>query len=131
GEHCLRWWSNAAALAAPGASIHLVGVTGPVARAFASWSHSAYARNELAERASLGMPPTVRTALIDGHPESVSRAVTTLSELELGADAVLGPVPIQAQKPADEGRVRALVRFDYNRGQLVASTLRAVVVSEA
>lgn len=131
GEHCLRWWSNAAALAAPGASIHLVGVTGPVARAFASWSHSAYARKELAERASLRMPPTVRTALIEGHPESVSRAVTTLSELELGADAVLGPVPIQAPKPADEGRVRALVRFDYNRGQRVASTLRAVVVSEA
>ena len=25
GESCLRWWSNAAALAAPGAPVHLVG----------------------------------------------------------------------------------------------------------
>ncbi|MFC0198750.1 primosomal protein N', partial [Microbacterium arthrosphaerae] len=58
-ESCLRWWSNAAALAAPGAPVHLVGVTGDVARALATWTQAAYARAELADRAPLRMPPTV------------------------------------------------------------------------
>ena len=40
GESCLRWWSNAAALAAPGAPVHLVGVDGAVARALATWSQA-------------------------------------------------------------------------------------------
>src|SRR3546814_4900905 len=46
GEDCLRWWSNAAALAAPGAPVHLVEVTGPVARALATWTPPSYARSE-------------------------------------------------------------------------------------
>src|SRR5690606_39725574 len=57
GESCLRWWANASALAAADAQIHLVGVSGPVAQAFASWSHAAYARSELADRFDLRMPP--------------------------------------------------------------------------
>uniref|UniRef100_UPI002616329C primosomal protein N' family DNA-binding protein n=1 Tax=Microbacterium sp. TaxID=51671 RepID=UPI002616329C len=62
GESCLRWWSNAAALAAPGAPIHLVGVDGPVGRALATWNHAGYARAQLAERAPLHMPPSARVA---------------------------------------------------------------------
>ena len=37
-EDCLRWWSNAAALAAPGAPVFLVGVAGALATALATWS---------------------------------------------------------------------------------------------
>ena len=126
GESCLRWWCNAAALAAPGAPVHLVGVDGPVARALATWTPAAYARGELEARAPLQMPPTTRVAQIDGLPASVRAALDALAELGIRGDAVLGPVPV-----GDEGRVRALVRFGYGAGQAVATRLRAAVVAEA
>lgn len=126
GESCLRWWSNAAALAAPGAPVHLVGVTGPVARALATWTHAAYARAELADRAPLRMPPTVRVAAIDGDRRQVDATVEALRAAvpELDGEAVLGPLP------RDEA-VRALVRFEYALGSRVAESLRASVVSTA
>lgn len=125
-ESCLRWWANAAALAAPGAPVHLVGVNGPVARALATWSAPAYARSELEERQPLRMPPTARVAQIEGLGASVRSALTALAQIGIADDAVLGPVPID-----DDGRVRALVRFSYATGQDVAAALRAVVVAEA
>lgn len=126
GESCLRWWSNAAALAAPGAPVHLVGVAGPVARALATWTQPAYARAELADRAALRMPPTVRVAALDGPHTAVDAALVALREAvpELDREAVLGPLP------RDEG-VRALVRFEYGLGSRVAESLRASVVGQA
>lgn len=129
GEACLRWWSNAAALAAPGAPVHLVGVDGPVAKALATWNHSGYARGELESRAPLHMPPTTRVALVDGTTEAVGRALMSLRELGLPPEAVLGPVPVDSADAPP--RVRALVRFDYSAGAKVATTLRASVVAEA
>lgn len=129
GEACLRWWSNAAALAAPGAPIHLVGVDGTIARALATWNQSGYARSELAERAPLHMPPAARVALVEGSAAAVGRALAALQELALPSDAVLGPVPIESDDYPP--RVRALVRFEYGAGVKVAATLRAAVVAEA
>lgn len=129
GEACLRWWSNAAALAAPGAPVHLVGVDGSVARALATWNQAAYARAELAERAPLHMPPAARVALVEGSSAAVGRALSSLRELSLPPDAVLGPVPVESDDVPP--RVRALVRFDYGAGTRVATTLRAAVVAEA
>lgn len=129
GEACLRWWSNAAALAAPGAPVHLVGVDGAVARALATWTQSSYARAELAERAPLHMPPAARVALVEGTAAAVARGLATLDELMLPGDAVLGPVPVESEDFPP--RVRALVRFDYGAGTKVAAALRAAVVAEA
>ncbi|WP_449408249.1 primosomal protein N' family DNA-binding protein [Microbacterium maritypicum] len=129
GEACLRWWSNAAALAAPGAPVHLVGVDGAVARALATWNQPAYARSELAERDPLHMPPAARVALVEGSAAAVSRALVSLQDLSLPPDAVLGPVPIDTEDVPP--RVRALVRFDYGAGARVSTALRAAVVAEA
>jgi primosomal protein N' (replication factor Y) len=129
GEACLRWWSNAAALAAPGAPIHLVGVSGAVGMALATWNQAGYARSELESRAPLHMPPTARVALVEGSAAAVSRALVALGELALPADAVLGPVPVDSEDVPP--RVRALVRFDYGAGSRVATVLRAAVVAEA
>jgi primosomal protein N' (replication factor Y) len=129
-ESCLRWWSNAAALAVPGAPVLLTGVAGPVARALATWTQPAYARAELAERAPLKMPPSVRVAVVEGTRPAVDGALAALARdvHELTADAVVGPVAI----PSDDlPRVRALVRFDYALGRAVAQTLRAAVVADA
>lgn len=132
GEDCLRWWSNAAALAAPGAPVHLVEVTGPVARALATWTQPSYARSELAERAPLHMPPAVRVASVEGPPRAVDGALAQLRHdvPDLGADAILGPVAL-ASADADTPAARALVRFDYAAGRAVAESLRATVVADA
>ncbi|WP_226533169.1 primosomal protein N' [Microbacterium paraoxydans] len=128
-ESCLRWWSNAAALAAPGAPVHLVGVNGAAAKALATWSHAAHARAELESRAPLHMPPTTRVALVQGSVSAVGDALGALKELALPNDAVLGPVPVESDDLPP--RVRALVRFDYSAGSRVATALRAAVVAEA
>ena len=127
GESALRWWMNAAAHAAPGAPVHLVGVAGPVARALATWTPAAYARAELADRTPLRMPPVVRVAALDGPLKSISTALSSLREAlpMLTDDDVLGPIT------RDDGAARALVRFDYALGGRVAENLRSSVVADA
>lgn len=134
GEACLRWWSDAAALAAPGAPVHLVGVAGAVGRALATWTQAAYARAELEDRAPLRMPPTYRVASLEGDLVAVERAVSELrAAVPLDPDAVIGPVEIPADplatRPGPAARV--LVRFDYAQGTAVTASLRAAVVAAA
>ena len=126
GESCLRWWSNAAALAAPGVPVHLVGVTGAVARALATWTQPAYARAELADRAPLRMPPIVRVAALEGSAAAVDAALGALREAvpALENEAILGPVPTDAG-------ARALVRFEYALGARVTESLRSSIVADA
>lgn len=138
GESCLRWWSNAAALAAPGAPVHLVGVTGGVARALATWTQPAYARSELAERAPLKMPPTVRVAALAGTAAEVNGAIDAVRTAvpDLAADAILGPLPPterseSSSSPSHPHEARAFVRFDYHDGAAVTAALRACVVGAA
>ncbi|TAL41857.1 MAG: primosomal protein N' [Salinibacterium sp.] len=121
-EDCLRWWSNAAALAAGGASILLVGVGGALATALVTWRHADFVRAELDDRRRLRFPPAVRVATVTGTPEAVSRAVAAS-----GVDRadVLGPVDIGA------ATVRSILRFDYAHGTDVAANLRAQLIQAA
>ncbi|MBC7763935.1 MAG: primosomal protein N' [Candidatus Saccharibacteria bacterium] len=123
GEDCLRWWSNAIALAAPGATTVLVGVGGALASALATWRRSDYLRAELSDRRTLRFPPAVRVATVTGTPETVQAAVDAVRAID--RVDVLGPV-----ETAD-GAVRAIVRFDYGEGAAVASGLRAEVIRAA
>jgi primosomal protein N' (replication factor Y) len=122
GEDCLRWWSNATALAARGAPTFLVGVGGALASALSTWRQGDYARAELADRRRLRFPPAVRVASITGSLEAVSRAVTAVS---IAPEDVLGPVE------TGPGAVRTIVRFDYSAGAETASELRAEVIRSA
>jgi len=122
-EDCVRWWSNAAALAAPDAPVLLVGVGGPVATALATGHPETIAAAELADRRQLRFPPAVRVAAVAGEPSAVQRALAQLDGLD-GVD-VLGPIELEA------GRVRAIVRFDYPRGAEVAALLKAELVRGA
>ncbi|WP_293168189.1 primosomal protein N' [Microcella sp.] len=122
-EDCVRWWCNAAALAAVDAPVLLVGVGGAVATALATGHPERVAEAELADRRALRFPPAVRVAAVAGTPDAVARATSAVDELE-GVD-VLGPIEL------DEGRVRAIVRLDYSRGAEVASRLKAELVRGA
>ncbi|NEM90203.1 primosomal protein N' [Galbitalea soli] len=121
-EDCLRWWSNAIALAARGAPTILVGVGGPIASALATWRQSDFVRAELNDRRALRFPPAVRVATLTGTLESVTRAV-----------AAVAPDPVDVLGPVDlgPGSVRTIIRFDYNNGAAYASALRAEVVRSA
>jgi primosomal protein N' (replication factor Y) len=122
GEDCLRWWSNAVALARRGAPVFLVGVGGALASALTTWRHADYARTELVDRKRLRFPPAIRVATLTGAIDSVAEAINTL---ELLPDAILGPVDVAP------GIVRSIVRFDYSRGAEIAAALRAEVVRNA
>jgi primosomal protein N' (replication factor Y) len=122
-DDCLRWWSNAVVLAAPGAPTMLVGVSGSLAQTLATWQHAAYARRELADRRELRFPPAVRLASVTGATEAVAAAVGEVPPGSL-VDA-LGPAPLP------DGLVRTILRFDYAHGAAVAETLRAAVIRNA
>lgn len=123
GEDCLRWWSNAAALAANGAPVVLVGVGGALASAMATWQPASYSAAELVDRRRLRFPPAVRVATVTGQAATVEKAIASLSAMD-GVD-ILGPVEVES------GGVRAIVRFDYAKGVAVASALRAEIVTAA
>jgi primosomal protein N' (replication factor Y) len=139
GEDCLRWWANAAALAAPGASVLLAGVGGALARALSTWQPGPYAAAELADRRQLRFPPAVRVASVTGTSAEVETALESLTDLP-GLD-VLGPVahdPVGAApgsaRAAGAGGpalVRAIVRFGYPAGDDVARALKAAIVRNA
>jgi primosomal protein N' (replication factor Y) len=119
-EDCVRWWLNAAALAAPEAPVLLVGVGGAVATALSLGRPEQVVAAELADRRALRFPPAVRVAALVGEPDAVASAALVVSDLE-GVD-VLGPVEL------DDDRVRAIVRFDYSVGALVAERLKAELI---
>ena len=123
GEDCLRWWTNAAALAAPGAPVLLAGVGGALARALNAWRPDIFAASELADRRQLRFPPAVRVASVTGTAADVDAALADLGAVA-GLD-ILGPVDTEAPL------VRAVVRFGYARGDEVAHALKAAVVRNA
>jgi len=131
GDDCLRWWSNAVALAADGAPSMLVGVGGPLAQALALWQQHSYASAQLQDRRTLGFPPALRVASVTGKPAAVQGALDALRLAPIRD--VLGPAPLPAEGPRslDDGLVRAIVRFDYAHGEAVATALRGVIVRQA
>jgi len=120
GEDCLRWWSDAAALAADEAGVVLVGIGGELGRALAGWNQPEFARSEYAGRRELRFPPAVRMATLQGAPDAVAEA---LAQLPPSAE-VLGTT-------LANGRSRAILRFEYRDGGPIAESVRAEVLRQA
>jgi primosomal protein N' (replication factor Y) len=101
-EEALRRWMNAAALvrpAAEGGTVIVVADAGlPAVQALLRWDPVTHAERELAERAELRFPPTVRMASLTGAEPAV-RDVIAAASLPPYAE-VLGPVPVSARPPA-------------------------------
>ncbi|MDH6180968.1 primosomal protein N' (replication factor Y) [Microbacteriaceae bacterium SG_E_30_P1] len=121
-EDCLRWWSNAAALAAPGAVSVLSGVGGELATAMATWRQADFAARELRDRRMLRFPPAVRVATVTGTLAAVAEAI---ADLPVEPSDVLGPVDLGS------ATVRSIVRFDYSAGSEIASALRSELIRSA
>lgn len=119
-EDCLRWWSNAIALAADGAPTVIVGVGGSLATALVTWRQEDFASAELADRRELRFPPAVRVATLTGKAELVTDAI---EKLPVGPVDILGPVDLP------DGLVRTIIRFDYKAGPVIAEQLKALVIT--
>lgn len=130
-EDCVRWWENAAALAAPDGHCLLASGGGPAVRAFITGRTEEWLRAELGDRHELRYPPAVRVASVTGGHSEVNRALDTLAGLP-GVD-YLGPTVLPSGGPTKTpaGLVRAIVRFDYTRGGDVAARLRGALVADA
>jgi primosomal protein N' (replication factor Y) (superfamily II helicase) len=131
-EEALRRWMNAAALVRPGPAGGAVVVVASAAlatvQALIRWDPVTHAERELAERAELRFPPTVRMASLAG-PASAVAGLLDAAELPAGAD-VLGPVPVTSDgSPGpvspDGETVRALVRVGRAEGPALAASLQA------
>ncbi len=118
-EDAVRTWANAIALAAPGAPSHLVGVGGRLARFLSTWRLEEFARDELAARRALRMPPVVRSATVLGTPVAVEEAIAAAG---IPGEDVIAPVRLE------DGLLRSVIRFDYRRGAEVATALRAEIL---
>jgi primosomal protein N' (replication factor Y) len=141
-EEALRRWMNAAALVRPGSqggAVVVVADAGlPAVQALIRWDPVTHAERELAERAELRFPPTVRMASVTGSSEGVKELLSA-AQLPAGAD-VLGPVPAgggpgggasgggsSAGESAIGGpdeQVRVLVRVPRPAGAALAASLR-------
>lgn len=137
-EDCLRWWSNAAALAADGAPVVLVGVAGGLAQALATWRQPDYASTALVDRRALRFPPAVRVATVTGTARAVADATALLAPgtyIDVLGPTTVEPVRSGSRAIESSGRVadasRAIVRFDYANGAEVAAALRSAVVRAA
>lgn len=126
GEDALRRWFAAAALvraASDGGVVLLVGDAEERAtQALVRWDPAGYASRELAERAELALPPTVRIASVTGPRDAVDTLVARLDVPQL---EVLGPVPVDAREESLEPEVRALVRVPRSHGSALARSLAA------
>jgi primosomal protein N' (replication factor Y) len=119
-EDCLRWWSDAAALAADDGSVVLVGVGGSLGHALAGWSQPDFARDEYAGRRELRFPPAVRMATLQGAPDAVEEAI-----------GLLPPTAEVLGTTITAGRARAVLRFDYRDGPAIAEAAHAEVIRQA
>lgn len=129
-EDCLRWWENAAALAASDGVCLVASGGGPVVQAFVTGRTEEWLRDELRDRQALRYPPAIRVASVRGGPEEVGRALDTLDRLS-GVDH-LGPTAVPPEKGQERaGIVRAIVRFEYAQGAEVSKRLRGALVADA
>lgn len=117
-EDCLRWWSTAAMLAAPDAPVHLVGVSGDVAIALATWRSPDFAARQLADRRTLRFPPTVRLAAATGPARAVEELVEAWAAV--GADVL-------SRGPEERGE-RVVVRFPTRAGRRVAEVAKEALI---
>ncbi|RHA39256.1 primosomal protein N' [Cellulomonas rhizosphaerae] len=124
----LRRWLTAAALVRPasdGGSVLLVGDAEERAtQALVRWDPNGLASRELAERAELALPPSVRMAALVGRRDAV---LAVVRRIDVPGIDVLGPVPVDQSAPAGslEGDVRAVLRVPRSSGAALARAVAA------
>lgn len=121
-EDAVRSWANAIALLNSSGRAVVVGLSGMLATKFSLWSMAEIANHELANRAELRFPPSIRLASI-GTSAEIMQEVLPAFETIKGIE-VLGPIAVKDRGAEVESRV--LLKFDYSSGPALADALKAL-----
>ncbi len=111
-EDCMRWWQNAAALAAPDARCVLASGGGPAVQAFVTGRVEEWLRSELHDRQQLRYPPALRVASVAGG-QTRGRSCTESARGTAGRRCV-GPHRSAAAR--DTGRAQRAARREACSG---------------
>ena len=130
-EDTLRRWMSAAAQVHSRADGGVVAVVAdaslPTVQSLIRWDPLGHAESELEGRSTVGLPPAVHMAAIDGTSEAVAALIDAAL---LPAEAVvLGPVdlPSGVRRPPGSGEgpiIRMLIRVRRDDGLVLAAALR-------
>lgn len=119
----LRSWTNAIALAAPGAPVFVAGTGRVLGEVMETGSFKEFSLRTLQEREGLGLPPTTRAAVMTGSRSAIQNVEAELTHIP--HRSVLGPVP------HTDDTYRLIVTFDYKDGFVVAKALRSLILKTA
>ncbi|MGI8881464.1 MAG: primosomal protein N' [Jatrophihabitans sp.] len=118
GEETLRRWANAVALVRADGTVIVGADAGvPAVQALIRWDPAGHASRELADRAELRFPPTVRMASVTGAAAAVAEMTAQLQLPE--PHEVIGPIP------AKDDAERLLIRVPRSSGAELAVSLKA------
>jgi primosomal protein N' (replication factor Y) len=126
-EEALRRWLGAAALVRPagdgGVVVLVAEAEIPAVQALVRWDPATFAERELAERATLHLPPAAAVASLTGSAAALGEFMAA-AQLPESAE-VLGPVEVASRSPGGEAAQRLIVRVPRRQGRELASALHA------
>lgn len=121
-ENCLRWWENAAALAAEDGVCMLGAGEGQAVQAFLYGRLDEWRKNRLRIRAGLGYPPMKRSFVIEGAKHIAEELLEYLHEYE--------SLQIVQRELMHDGNTRIVASFSYTEGAQLARDVRAFLVAK-
>lgn len=122
-EDCLRWWSNAAALAGDGKPVFLTAISGDIAQAMVLWQQDKIAESELRDRVQLRFPPAVRLCRVSGDHTPVRELLAKVKELP-GVETLY-------LRQSDTEPFQAIIKFDYKLNHEMGNIVREQIIRTA
>jgi primosomal protein N' (replication factor Y) (superfamily II helicase) len=126
-EEALRRWLGAAALVRPAGDGGVVVIVAdaeiPAVQALVRWDPATFAERELAERATLHLPPAAAVASLTGSRPALAQFLAAAQMPE--SAEVLGPVEVASRSPGGDDAQRLIVRVPRRQGRELAAALHA------
>lgn len=120
-EEAVRLWANAVSKISSGGEAVLVGLSGALGKRFCLWQHVDIAKEELASRRELLLPPALRLGSVSGSQNMLGELSAALASF--GKVTAIGPAPFS--KSGDHSEWRLIFKYNYADTVEVAKYLRA------
>ena len=120
--HYLRHCSQAISMCRQDGEVIVVGSGKVFGDIIAFHQYRQWAQTELEERTALGLPPSVRSASLEGNAKTISHVLENLSPQITRS---FGPFA------TSHGHSRAMIFFEYRHGDEVTKALKAFIITSA
>jgi primosomal protein N' (replication factor Y) len=121
-DHYLRQCSQAISLCRQQGEAVVVGSGKTFGDIIAFHRYREWAQTEFSERAALGLPPSVRSASLEGSTKTINQALERISSQITKS---FGPFT------TTQGRSRAMIFFEYRHGDEVSKSLKALIITSS